>query len=197
MRLATHATSWDSDTWFTIFFMFATSSCTSSTMHVHCTCTQGRNCTPFVYVACRMSQTLNFLQLLRQVPCDSTRQAFSLSHRDDTYSTTECTRYCLRKVFPNSVSNLCLTVQLSAELCRSIICFSPVERTTQVPVMPEVVSAARKAMSNPLHFIPEVVSAARKAMSNPLHFTPWQFVPTVYISYCLLLPHSSSSDEAF
>ena len=74
MRLATHATSCDSDTRFTIFFMFATSSCTSSTMHVHCTCTQGRNCTPFVYVACRMSQKLNFLQLLRQVHCDSLRQ---------------------------------------------------------------------------------------------------------------------------
>ena len=74
MRLATHATSCDSDTRFTIFFMFATSSCTSSTMQVHCTCTQGRNCTPFVYVACRMSQKLNFLQLLRQVHWDSLRQ---------------------------------------------------------------------------------------------------------------------------
>ena len=46
----------------------------SSTMHVHCMCTQGRNCTPFVYVACRMSQKLNFLQLLRQVHCDGLRQ---------------------------------------------------------------------------------------------------------------------------
>ena len=45
-RLATHATSCDSDTRFTIFFMFATSSCTSSNMHVHCTWTQGRNSTP-------------------------------------------------------------------------------------------------------------------------------------------------------
>ena len=74
MRLATHATSCDSDTRFTIFFMIATSSCTSSTMHVHCTCSQGRNRTPFVYIACRMSQKLNFLQLLGQVHCDSLRQ---------------------------------------------------------------------------------------------------------------------------
>ena len=56
MRLATHATSCDSDTRFTIFFMFATSSCTSSTMHVHCTCTQGRNCTPGYFICvCRVS----------------------------------------------------------------------------------------------------------------------------------------------
>ena len=81
MRLATHVTSCDSDTRFTIFFMFATSSCTSSTMHVHCTCTQGRNCTPFVYVACRMSRKLNFLQLLRHVPCNSLRQLVTTRDR--------------------------------------------------------------------------------------------------------------------
>ena len=81
MRLATHATSCDRDTRFTIFFMFATSSCTSSTMHGHCTCTQGRNCTPFVYVACRMSQKLNFLQLLRHVHCDSLRQVATARDR--------------------------------------------------------------------------------------------------------------------
>ena len=69
------ATSCNSDTQLTIFFMFSTSLCISSAMRVHCTCAQCRNCTPFVYTARYMSQ--KFLQLLRQVPCDCTRQAVS------------------------------------------------------------------------------------------------------------------------
>ena len=102
MRLATHATSCDSDTRFTIFFMFATSSCTSSTMHVHCTCTQGRNCTPFVYVACHMSQKLNFLQLLRQVHCDSLRQLATARDRQFLVATVANRESRRRKLYCES-----------------------------------------------------------------------------------------------
>ena len=81
MRLATHATSCDSDTRFTIFFMFATSSCTSSTMHVHCTYTARAPRVETVLhlcmsrVACRKSWTFfNFCDRCIATACDSLRQ---------------------------------------------------------------------------------------------------------------------------
>ena len=123
-RLATHATSCDSDTRFTIFFMFATSSCTSSTMHVHCTCTQGRNCTPFVYVACRMSQKLNFLQLLRQVHCDSLRQLATARDRQFLVATVANRVSRRRKLYCESAFMLFATVPKQVQVAEIASIFS-------------------------------------------------------------------------